>query len=78
MDTLIFTLYVFPAFMSINYFIIIKIEDISRKEKTFSKDKLKLYQVILLCCVPILNLVIFYYCIGNTFFNKNKKGGNKK
>lgn len=70
MDKLQFWLYIFyvcPLELSALYFTILKIEDINRQEKVYSKDKFSYRKVLGLCFVPIFNVLIAVNCIKMCF-----------
>lgn len=50
--------YLVPLYISILYFTILKIEDINKIDKSYSKDKHTYLQCIGLSFIPILNIVI--------------------
>ena len=61
--------YIFPLLISILFFTILKIEDINNAEKVFTKDKLTYLQSILLCFIPLLNIIIVLGIVKTQFFD---------
>lgn len=55
---LLFALYIYPLFISMTYFTLLKIEDINKTEKLYSKDKFSYPKCIEFCLIPIVNIII--------------------
>lgn len=64
---LIWILYFMPLYISALYFTILRIEDINRVNKAFSKDKLPFKKVIALCFAPGLNWLFMFTAIRACF-----------
>lgn len=50
--------YLVPLFISIIYFTMLKVEDLFKIEKSFSKDKYSYLKCIGISFIPVLNIVI--------------------
>ena len=68
MDILII-IYILSLCISILFFTILKFEDIDKIDKAYSKDKLTYLQSILLCFVPLLNIIIVLGIVKTQFFD---------
>lgn len=51
-------IYTVPLYISIMYFTILKIQDINKVNKSFSKEKHSYLKCIRLSFVPLLNIII--------------------